>query len=67
MTPEERVRKIIDVAFRGDGPITPQISMLVREAVAAEREACAKIADDEFRGHPDAYAHIAVAIRARNT
>jgi hypothetical protein len=71
MTPDERA---VNVCRRtcnaGDSELAVAIAAAVREAVLAEREACAKLAECRFNGdHGTAYIHagvqIADAIRQR--
>jgi hypothetical protein len=86
MTPEERAKRVMfgnNAPFMDDDILTashgyiisyPQLVAAIREAVMAEREACAKIADDSasrWDSQPDddcasiACGDIAAAIRAR--
>ena len=62
MTPTERAARIVDECLIRD------IGKAIRDAVAAEREACAKVADaNTFHGlGADVGMGIAAAIRARS-
>jgi Ni,Fe-hydrogenase III component G len=72
MTPEEWADEVLDVTD-GDHTRFPTVADVIRAAIAAEREACAKIADEyalgpefsfEARLHDNA-TNIASDIRAR--
>ncbi len=71
MTPEERADKIINPTLE-DGWSTRsmhwEIAHAIREAVAAETERCARVAERrEFQNEITAPAQIAAAIRAQTS
>jgi hypothetical protein len=71
MTPEERAAKLIaDMKYGGYYDLEDDIAEAIRAAVAEEREACAKLAEEMFTtsGCDLAYAanEVAESIRARS-
>lgn len=79
MTPEERAAEISDLTEFADNArqgarLNVLIAAAIREAVAEEREACARVAEDlsaadptdsRYHGAREASERIAAAIRAR--
>ena len=66
MTQDEILKKLSDIISRNQNYTTwtvstPHMEMLVNEAIAEEREACAKVADDRIGPHNS----VSRAIRAR--
>jgi len=63
-TPQERAQAVCNGMFTGHANLyKDEITKTIADAVAAEREACAEIAEDSRTGSTAA---IATAIRARN-
>ena len=62
MTDEEYEQAMADEGQRRMLEIDTEVRAMIEEAVAAEREACAKICEEPWQGHPYG---IAKQIRAR--
>ena len=65
MTPEEKAREILDTLPQTDEKIAAEISAAIREAVEAERKACAEVAIDELKAlHGDSLYILADPLKA---
>lgn len=66
MTPEERAAKAVhELDVENYVPLETRIAQAIREAVEAERKACAAVARYNSGTCPDCNADIAAEIRAR--